>query len=296
MKITLLPLSFWFFLAMPVTLMAQSTMTISVSDLILRLSKPGQFRDVEEKLKLLGEPAIKDLLDVVKDSRNPKEQRVAAIILIGDMAGGTDINAKELIMRKGIDLYYEKLLTSDPDESIRQSAAIGLGKLGNRRSIPVLKHALSDTNPKVRARVAWTLAMLGDKSGKETAMTVLMDKSPGAQAVAVEAIGEIGDKNLIPELQKRYEDKNPRTRINAQLAVRAIEVKNLGGNARIKYFEEALDDKQNEVSRWALIGIAEEIELNGKNKDAAVKVLEKSSGKKNGAGRALEYFRTRGKI
>lgn len=275
---------------------AQSTAPVSVADLIFKLDKPGQFREASEKLKMAGEPAVKDLFGTAKNKAKPKGQRVGALILLGEMTRADNGPAKELVARKDIAAFLEKTLTSDPDESLRQAAAIGLGNLGKAGSIPKLKSALSDKSSKVRARAAWALAKLGDKSGKDAAVAALGDKSPGAQAVALEAIGEIGDKNLVPELQKRYDDKNPRTRINARLAVRAIEAKNLQGEAKIKYYEEALDDKQIEVSRWALNGIAEEVETDGPNKEAAVKVLERSAGKRTGADRALEYFRARGKI
>jgi len=235
---------------------AQSTAAVSVADLMLKLDKPGQFREASERLKMAGEPAIKDLLGTAKNKAKPKGQRVGALILLGEMTRADNGPAKELVSRKDVMAFLEKTLASDPDESLRQAAAIGLSNLGQVGSIPKLKNALSDKSSKVRARAAWALAKLGDKSGKAVAVAVLEDKSPGAQAVALEAIGEIGDKNLIPELKKRYGDKNPRTRINAKLAVRAIEAKSLQGEAKIKYFEEALDDKQVEVSRWALNGIA----------------------------------------
>ncbi|NJL37835.1 MAG: HEAT repeat domain-containing protein [Leptolyngbyaceae cyanobacterium RM2_2_4] len=52
-------------------------------------------------------------------------------------------------------------LLSDPDATVRGSAAEALGKIGDEDAIPALTEALSDENREVRQRVAKALGKIG---------------------------------------------------------------------------------------------------------------------------------------
>jgi phycocyanobilin lyase subunit alpha len=62
---------------------------------------------------------------------------------------------------------------------LRRNAARALGKLGDRRAIPALIHALSCSDFYVREAAAQALEMLGDPSGVPALIDLLQNKIPG---------------------------------------------------------------------------------------------------------------------
>jgi HEAT repeat protein len=135
----------------------------------------------------------------------------------------------------------ESALRAESD-LVRANAAMSLGELGDRSSLPVLFRSLDDPFYKVRclsahaiariapgdadakaavakrlevedsamARVdlAWALGSLGDRSRMETLRTLLFRGEPeDVRAEAAIALGELGDASELPVLERALADK-----------------------------------------------------------------------------------------
>ena len=135
----------------------------------------------------------------------------------------------------------ESALRAESD-LVRANAAMALGEIGDRSTLPVLFRSLDDPFYKVRclaahaiakiapgdaeaaARVAkrlaaedvamakvdlsWALGSLGDRSGLETIRTLLFRGEPeDVRAEAAIALGELGDASELPLLGKALADK-----------------------------------------------------------------------------------------
>jgi HEAT repeat protein len=111
---------------------------------------------------------------LVTTATDPKpERRMEAISALGTMT--TDQNAVRMV---------EGALV-DKDRDVRNLAAVTLGEMGSRRSIPKLKQALEDEAPEVAFAAARSLWQLGDKSGRGIIEEVLGgDRSASRGAVS----------------------------------------------------------------------------------------------------------------
>jgi len=135
----------------------------------------------------------------------------------------------------------ESALRAESD-LVRANAAMALGEIGDRSSLPVLFRSLDDPFYKVRCLaahaiakiapgdmeaqaavakrlgaednamaivdLAWSLGSLGDRSGMETLRTLLFKGEPeDVRAEAAIALGDLGDASELPVLQKALADK-----------------------------------------------------------------------------------------
>ena len=274
---------------------------VSIESSIAKLSRPDKYREGSEELRKKGKAALKDLFKAAKDKSSSKAQRVGAMLLFGDIAGRDKTTGEREVSSSEINIFYEKTLSSDPDESMRQTAAICMANTGDKSNIPKLRKGLEDKSSKVKARAAWALAKLGDMSGKEAALNALEDKDAGAQIVAVEAIEAIGDKTLIPNLQGMMKSKDVGVRLNAKLALKRLEAKNLSGESKIAYFSDVLKDDEPEAAQWAVKKLVEEINTNGTSRASAVKALKECADDKSGrnsyfAAKWLNQLYSQGKV
>jgi HEAT repeat protein len=111
---------------------------------------------------------------LVTTATDPKpERRMEAISALGTMT--TDHNAVRMVEGALI----------DKDRDVRNLAAVTLGEMWSRRSIPKLKQALEDEAPEVAFAAARSLWQLGDKSGRGIIEEVLGgDRSASRGAVS----------------------------------------------------------------------------------------------------------------
>ncbi len=98
-------------------------------------------------------------------------------------------------------------LLSDPDQSVREAAALAAGYVGDTSARDVLTKALKDPWYGVRANAASSLGLLysGSKDSKIAASieALLAEDFGSIQVAAAKALGRIGSPGSIPPLQKR---------------------------------------------------------------------------------------------
>ncbi len=132
--------------------------------------------------------------------------------------------------------------SSDP--SLRLAALKGLGKVGNRDAMPLLKLALTKGRVNERVIAAESLLLMGDNSGVELLRATLSNHADGnAQAMAAVALGYAHDPASLPMLRQALTDQNIDVRLGAAAAL--THYNDAGG---IAYLRGAIRD-QDQVTR-----------------------------------------------
>jgi len=117
-----------------------------------------------------------------------------------------------------MDLLVQAL--NAPDRRTRLTAAKGLGRLGNRSAIPVLRQFIAAADPLEKAMAAWSLLCLGDYSAKEVASSILAARGDDdARAMAAVALGRARNAGAVDMLERAMADDNIDVRIGASVAL-----------------------------------------------------------------------------
>jgi HEAT repeat protein len=125
--------------------------------------------EATEALSLLGEPAVKPLLDDALTSPRPRVRQAAAEAL----------------------------------GKLRDGRAEALGKLRDGRAVePLIERLGEDSDRFVRGEAAEALGRLGDTRAFKPLIQALKDADTSVQEAAVQALGELGDRRALKPLQQ----------------------------------------------------------------------------------------------
>jgi HEAT repeat protein len=118
-----------------------------------------------------------------------------------------------------IDLLEQALIA--PDRTTRLTAAKGLGQLGSRAAIPVLRRFIAAADdPLEKAMAAWSLLRLGDRSAEEAAISILSGRNDDdARAVAAVALGRAREPGAVEALRRAMSGDKIDIRIGAAAAL-----------------------------------------------------------------------------
>src|SRR5512146_189189 len=142
------------------------------------------------------------------------------------------------------------------DPTLRAAALKGLGRLGDRRALPLLKVALAKGQSFDRVVAAEWLLLLGDNSGGGVLRTTLNDHSEGnGRAMAAVALGYAHDPASQAMLRQALTDENLDVRIGAAAAL--THYNDQGG---VAYLRGAIRD-QDQVTRRHAAQLFDEIDL-----------------------------------
>jgi len=146
-----------------------------------------------------------------------------------DLDPAVRADAVEKIGEKGVALKGTeamptviKLLTralKDTDSSVRSSAAVALGKIGDEQAVKPLIEALKDENSSVRRSVAIALGEIGDTRAVAPLIEALGDEE--VQRDAGVALGKIGEPAVNP-LIAALKDEDLHVQLNAALVLEKI--------------------------------------------------------------------------
>ena len=141
----------------------------------------------------------------------------------------------------------EQSLVHDHSYRVRVGAALVLGGLGKRRSVPVLIQALGDSHPAVRATAAQALGRIGDPSAGAALARAEQDGSPMVRRMAGQA------RRALPGPTKAEPDERPEAARPLRRQRLAFEVKAMGdrshhaGAALREHMREVLTDELRPV-------------------------------------------------
>jgi len=108
-----------------------------------------------------------------------------------------------------------QILQSDPENSVRSTAAISLAGMGHIRAVPVLIEALSKDDPVVRSSAAYALGRLQDRSAISELIRALKDIDDNVCQKAIISLRILNAVEVLPTLRKllQYKPVNVRGEI-----------------------------------------------------------------------------------
>jgi HEAT repeat protein len=173
------------------------------------------------------EPALPVLLEMAKDPQvNPK--LLAAVIYA--------------LHRLGDDTYTGELgrLLYQEDKSIRATAILVMGKMGESGAIPLLRNVQEeDKRDVVQLQVVEALAELGDERSIIQLEPWTKSQYIEDRLIAIEALGKVNNPRVLALLQKIYEDSRQ------DPIVRVATIRAMANLYRCVGFEPALQAAQN---------------------------------------------------
>ncbi|MBW4507997.1 MAG: HEAT repeat domain-containing protein [Scytonematopsis contorta HA4267-MV1] len=195
-------------------------------------------------LELLGTKALPGLVQALKAPE--PIVRLEAAQRLGDMGGSAQSavpNLLELLQdngryvpppRKPGELFQIPLSAAipyfrenppapdNPEKLVRVNAAIALGRLGDRKTIPALKNALKDNNPWMQLATAWTLFRLGQNQGLPVIGRLIQHPNVSIQYQALTQLRRYGSQSasyLLPYYKARLDSKSDDERNNAIIGI-----------------------------------------------------------------------------
>ncbi len=115
-----------------------------------------------------------------------------------------------------IDVYRS---SKGDDPRVRQYLTLVLGKLGDRRAVPVLVDALRDPVVETRIYALIALAELQDRSAVPAVIAAANDDDKDVRKTAIYALGDLNDPRGLPLLQAALDDPIADIRYNAALGL-----------------------------------------------------------------------------
>ena len=148
-------------------------------------------------------------------------------------------------------LHLVENALDDKDSSIRQLAAMNLGQMRERRSIPRLKKALNDPSPEVSFAAAKSLWTMGDHSGRDVFIRILSGEKSSSSGVI---------KDEVEATKKKLDDKRKLAIIGATEAASS-----LFGPAGwgLKIVEEITRDRSASARAMSAILLSHDASLDG---------------------------------
>lgn len=146
-------------------------------------------------------------------------------------------------------IYLIEPRLGDKNESVRESAAIALGRIGDERAFPSLIAALSDENSTVRLRAVQALGEIQSVESIGALTSMFKDNFDSIGFAATSALSKIGPK-AIPAILSMSDSKNDR--------VRRFVAETLGliGDAKaIPTLLKLLEDNSRDVGNAAAISL-----------------------------------------
>lgn len=188
--------------------------------LVDALVKIGDVNASEALLPLLGNCRIELLLKLllwVKKAKPPAATSVVLELLE---------HSQSAVRRQAVDALGEisdlhtfapisELLSHDSSFEVRAAAAKAIGKISQKRAIPLLEHALRDEFT-VRCAAVIALGTSGDPSVAAALLSMLRDVTPEVRYHAVTALGKLGAKQAASAIQALLDDADPLVRQGAE--------------------------------------------------------------------------------
>ena len=114
-------------------------------------------------------------------------------------------------------VIFEKSKGNDPQ--IRRYLALALGRLQDRRAIPLLQGSTDDEDSQTVLWSIWALGAIGDKDSAPMIIAKLESTDSGVRVMSAYVLGALGDTRAIPPLQGHLEDGSAEVTWNAAIAL-----------------------------------------------------------------------------
>ncbi|MEG4208382.1 HEAT repeat domain-containing protein [Microcoleus sp. Pol7_A1] len=228
-----------------------------------------------DTLQLLGETKNAAAIPILIGALSESDWivRSQAVSQIGSLGIWLDSD----VLEDGVTALIH-ILQSDPQSSVRSSAAIYLGVMGHLRAVPVLIEALSNDDPVVRSSAAYALGRLQDRSAISELIRSLQAEDYVCEA-AIRSLRILKAVEVLPTLRKllQYKPVNVRGEIILSLGF-------FGDSKDIPSLYQTLKDKE------FIIQLRSAYSLTKFNNRKGIPILEDAlkTGNKDARERALD--------
>jgi len=172
----------------------QNILEQSVNDLInsLKSDDSKQQKQAARELVDIGKPAVKPLLETLKDEK--WKIRWYASEILGEI--GDEEAVEDLIVAM-----------ADENSGVRSKSMLALVEI-DEPSVDPLINSLSNENWQIRRQAAEALGLIGIKKAVNPLIETLNDENPWVKKSAAESLGNIGDKRAVNPLKNMLKEDN----------------------------------------------------------------------------------------
>jgi HEAT repeat protein len=103
-------------------------------------------------------------------------------------------------------------MTREPSPQVRQECIRALAKLGMKKGLPVIAHALTDFAASVRLAAVWGLYCLAKEDSSAVLLSMFSDEAEDVRRRAATCIGWLGQGELAVKLLPLLDDSSPSVR------------------------------------------------------------------------------------
>lgn len=103
-------------------------------------------------------------------------------------------------------------MTREPSPQVRQECIRALAKLGMKKGLPVIAHALTDPAASVRLAAVWGLYCLAKEDSSAVLLSMFSDEAEDVRRRAATCIGWLGQGELAVKLLPLLDDSSPSVR------------------------------------------------------------------------------------
>jgi hypothetical protein len=186
----------------------------------------------------------------------------------GRVAGqGWALPALQAVSEEPKDLEGLVAALQDPNEGLRNHAALALGELGDTRAVDPLIHALEGESAEFRRRAAYSLGKLNDSRAATPLINALGDANSWVRVAAVVALWEMGEGRAVEALVEALDDEDMYVR-----GVAAQALGWLGGPRAIGPLANALSDDDGYVRTGAEMSLKQ---IGGPEAEAALRAHQR---------------------
>lgn len=202
-------------------------------------AKPAQASPLSQAMTDLKSKDVGARRRATEDLSRLREPRAtpALIVALSDEDGGVRAGAARAIgLMRVPDGVKEltRVLKEDPEPSVRQSAAVALGFIGDASAGAPLAAALKDGDASTRYAAVQALATLRSPAGVPALTEGLKDPSPAYRRTAALALGEIGDASAVPAIRNLLKDDDISVQAGAAQALGRLRDKDKGTLSTLK--------------------------------------------------------------
>jgi HEAT repeat protein len=159
------------------------------------------------------------LAEIRAGSSNTRWQAAYALSTLVQ-SGDPKALADPRFVPEALDLFAH---SGNDDPRVRRYLAVTLGRLGDRRAVPVLTDFLenggADADPEAQVYATWALGALGDPSAVPVLLKLARSDDQGLRKTAVHSLASFGGQEVDQALGEALKDAVEDVRWNAALAL-----------------------------------------------------------------------------
>lgn len=193
----------------------------------------------------------KTLLDLLDNSSTPDTQKIHLIGALGNLKYTKAVDSISKILKKD---YTD-------NRSLKWKACIALGKIGSKKSLPVLTSLFSDSDPYLRNYAIEALQHFPSEQTEDLIIQGLRDSSWRVRVSSAKSLGKLKSLKAVPILIYKVK-KDPDIKNVRNAAIEALgEIKGIKALSFLRKM--LLDDKANGINRTSDVSVLIKNDLSG---------------------------------